>query len=370
MTSIPMGDLALQNDPLRAELEAAFARVLASSRFIDGPEVLAFERELAAALVVSNAIGVSSGTDALLAMLSACGVGPGDEVVTTAFSFFASAEAVVRLGARPVFADVEADTLNIDPEDAVRRVGPRTRAILVVHLFGRLARTGPLEEAAAAGVPLLEDAAQSIGAWRGAGPTRRQVGALGLAAGLSFFPSKNLGGFGDGGMVLTNDDAFAARVRQLRVHGAAARSHHAQIGGNFRLDELQAALLRVKLPHLAAWTAERRRLAAAYRERLADTPIRLPPDDDGCVWNQFVVQVPASARSALVDHLAARGIATAIYYPLPLHLQPALAFLGHRPGDFPVAERAAAEALALPLYPGLSGAHVAAVAGAIADFFR
>jgi dTDP-4-amino-4,6-dideoxygalactose transaminase len=171
-------------------------------------------------------------------------------------------------------------------------------------------------------------------------------------------------------MVLTNDDAFAARVRQLRVHGAAARSHHAQIGGNFRLDELQAALLRVKLPHLAAWTAERRRLAAAYRERLADTPIRLPPDDDGCVWNQFVVQVPASARSALVDHLAARGIATAIYYPLPLHLQPALAFLGHRPGDFPVAERAAAEALALPLYPGLSGAHAAAVAGAIADFFR
>jgi dTDP-4-amino-4,6-dideoxygalactose transaminase len=367
----PMLDLGSQNDPLRGELEAAFGRVLASHRYIEGPEVAALEQEVAASLGASHAVGVSSGTDALLAMLSACGVCPGDEVVTTPFSFFATAEAVVRLGARPVFADVDAQTLNIDADDAVRRMGPRTRAILVVHLFGRVAQTGPLEDAARyAGIPLLEDAAQSIGAWDAAGSVRRGVGALGQGAALSFFPSKNLGGFGDGGMVVTNDEEFAARIRLLRVHGALAKSHHTAVGGNFRLDEIQAALLRVKLPHLASWTADRRRIAASYLERLVSLPLKLPPPDDGCVWNQFVVQVPGSARTALVDHLSARGISTAVYYPTPLHLQPALAFLGYRPGDFPNAERAAAEALALPIYPGLGDARLARIADAIADFFR
>jgi dTDP-4-amino-4,6-dideoxygalactose transaminase len=367
---IPMLDLEAAHAPLRAELEAAARRVLASNRYILGREVAAFEAEVAAASGVASAVGVSSGSDALLAMLMACGIGPGDEVITTPFSFFATVEAIVRVGATPVFADVEAETFNLDPALAAGRVGPRTKALLVVHLFGRVARTPPVEAAAAAaGIPLLEDAAQAIGAFRTDGGVRRGVGAIGRAAALSFFPAKNLGGFGDGGMVLTGDAALADRIHALRSHGAAARGRHETVGGNFRLDELQAALLRVKLPHLPRWTAERRRVAALYRAGLAGAPLALPPADDGCVWNQFVVRAPAERRAALAEHLARRGIVTAIYYPLPLHLQPALAHLGHRPGDFPVAERAAREVLALPIYPDLGDADVARIVDAVRSFF-
>jgi dTDP-4-amino-4,6-dideoxygalactose transaminase len=362
MDRIPLVDLAAAHVPLGDELQAAAARVLGSGRFILGPEVAAFERELAATLGVVEAVGISSGTDALLALLMAAGVGPGDEVVTTPYSFFATVEAIVRLGARPVFADVDAETLNIDPAVAQARIGSRTKAILVVHLFGRAADLGALGPAcAAAGLPILEDAAQAIGA---AG-----VGA-GRGAALSFFPSKNLGGFGDGGAVLTDDRALAVQLRRIRNHGASEKLRHEQLGGNFRLDELQAALLRVKLPHLGRWTTERRRLAAAYRGCLRRLPIRVPPADAGGAWNQFVVRVPAERRAALRRHLDDRGIATAVYYATPLHLQPALAFLGHVLGDFPHAEQAARESLALPIFPGLADAGVERVAGALADFFR
>jgi dTDP-4-amino-4,6-dideoxygalactose transaminase len=362
MDRIPLLDPIALHRPLEAALGAAAARVLGSGRFILGAEVEAFERELAEAFGVTAAVGLSSGTDALLALLLAVGVGAGHEVVTTPYSFFATTEAVVRVGARPTFADVEPDTLNLDPRAAAQRFGARTRAVLAVHLFGRPASMAPLHEACvAAGVPLLEDAAQAIGA----------VGVgSGRAAALSFFPSKNLGGFGDGGAILTNDTDLADAVRLLRNHGAAEKMWHQRIGGNFRLDELQAALLRVKLPHLSRWTSERRRLAALYRHRLADVPVALPPPDEGAVWNQFVIRVPADRRAALRRHLDDRRIASAVYYPTPLHLQPALAFLGHRPGDFPNAERAAQESLALPIFPGLTDGDVGRVAGALADFFR
>jgi dTDP-4-amino-4,6-dideoxygalactose transaminase len=377
-SQIPTLDLEAHHAPLRGELEEAARRVLRSNAFILGPEVAAFEREVAAVLGVGRAIGVSSGSDALVLALLACGVGPGDEVVTTPFSFFATAGAIARVGARPVFADVEPTTLNLDPEAAIARLGPRTRATLVVHLFGRVARTASLEAAcAAAGVPLVEDAAQAIGAWRQDDPgpagergQRRPAGAIGRVAALSFFPSKNLGALGDGGLVVTGDAELADRVAQLRLHGARAKHDHVAVGGNFRLDELQAAFLRVKLPHLAGWTARRRTLAAHYREALAGLPLGLPPADDGCVWNQMVVRVRGGQREALARHLATRGIDTAVYYPRPLHLQPALASLGHGPGDFPHAERAAAEVLSLPLYPELADGAVLRVTDAVRGFFR
>jgi dTDP-4-amino-4,6-dideoxygalactose transaminase len=368
-------DLEAQHAPLRAELEEAARRVLASSRFILGPEVAAFEREAAAALGVGRGVGVSSGSDGLALALLACGVRAGDEVVTTPFSFFATAEAIVRLGARPVFADVDAETLNLDPDAALTRVGPRTRAVLAVHLYGRVARTQPIEAAcrASTALALIEDAAQAIGAWRWeAGGPPRGVGTIGRAAVVSFFPTKNLGGLGDGGLVITGDDALAERVVLLRSHGARGKHDHVALGGNCRLDEMQAAFLRVKLPHLGRWTARRRALAALYRTALADggAPLGLPPDDPGCVWNQFVVRVLGGRRDALAAHLASRHIASTVHYPRPLHLQPALADLGHRPGDLPIAERAAKEVLALPLYPELSEDAVARVADAVLGFFR
>ena len=370
MVPIPLCDLDAQHQPLRVELEAAFQRVLRSSRFVLGPEVEAFEREVAAAIGVDHAVGVSSGTDALLAMLMALGLGPGDEVVTTPFSFFATVEAILRVGARPVFADIEAETFNLDPDQAASGLGPRTKAILVVHLFGQPAHTGALGATArGAGIPLLEDAAQAIGA-RALHPAGTPpVGALGLAAALSFHPSKNLGGLGDGGMVLTSDRSFAERVRMLRAHGSREKFLHAAVGGNFRLDELQAALLRVKLPHLAVWNTERRRIAGLYLEELAELPLRLPATDAGGVWHQFVVRVPDGRRDLLARHLQDRGVATAVYYPVPLHLQPALAALGGRPGQFPRAEQAARETLALPIHPELSADRLRHVCESVRSFF-
>jgi len=363
---VPTQDLAAHNAPLAPLLEAAALRVLRSGRYVDGPEVAAFEVEAAQALHVPHAVGLSSGTDALLALLAALGIGPGDQVITTPFSFFASVEAIARTGATPVFADIEPETLNLDPDAAAARIGPATRAVLVVHLFGRAARTGPIEDACASGrIPIVEDAAQAIGAHAGGRP----VGTLGVGAAISFFPAKNLGGFGDGGMALTRDAALAQRVRLLRVHGARARYQHTMIGGNFRLDELQAAMLRVKLPHLPRWVERRRAIAARYRERLRALPVALPPEDPGCVWNQLVVRVRQGRRDSLRAFLADRKIATTVYYPEPLHLQPALASLGHRRGDFPHAERACAEVLALPLFPELPDASVDRVCEAMRDFF-
>lgn len=363
---VAMQDLEAHHRPLRHELDAAALRVLASGRYIlggPGSEVETFEREALDSLGAAHAIGVSSGTDALLTLLMACGVGPGDEVVTTPFSFIATADCIVRLGARPLFVDIEPGTWTLDPVAAIGRFGPRTKAVLPVHLFGRLARLDPLQQAcASSGVALLEDAAQSIGA--GAG------GGQGRGAALSFFPTKNLGGFGDGGMVLTNDDAMAARVRVLRTHGATARFHHLVVGGNFRLDELQAALLRVKLPHLGRWTAARRTIAGWYRQALDGVPVELPPPDECCVWNQFVVAVGGGHRDALAAFLTGQGIATAVYYREPLPAQPCFSNLGYRHGDLPVTERACREALALPMHADLSEAQVERVAAAMRSFFR
>jgi dTDP-4-amino-4,6-dideoxygalactose transaminase len=396
--AVPAQDLVRHNKPMAGALQAAALRVLASGRYIQPPassqsmsgsppppspllppsppsssaspplsEVRAFEEEVALALGVEHAVGVSSGTDAILAMLMAVGVGPGDEVVTTPFSFIATAAAIARLGARPAFADVEPATLILDPDAAAARVGPRTKALLTVHLFGRAARSEHLVGLCAArGIPLLEDAAQAIGAADASGC---RVGAIGRGAALSFFPTKNLGGFGDAGMVITNDAALAASVRLLRTHGAASRFHHVVLGGNFRLDELQAALLRVKLPRLAAWTTARRGIAGIYHDALCDLPLDVPPPDPGCVWNQFVVRVPNGRRDALAAFLARNRIATAVYYPEPLHLQPCFATLGHRPGDFPIAERASAEVLALPIYPELTADQILAVTAAIREFY-
>jgi dTDP-4-amino-4,6-dideoxygalactose transaminase len=366
---IPTQDLQAHHEPLLEELYAAARRVIASGRYILGPECDALEREAAHAFEAAEAITLSSGTDALLVLLMALGIGPGDEVVTTPFTFFATAGVIARLGARPVFADIDPQTLDLDPAKAAARLGPRTRAVIVVHLFGRVCRTGGLAEACAArGIPLFEDAAQAAGARRGAaGPA---VGKLGRAASLSFFPAKNLGGLGDGGMVLTDDAALARQVRLLRVHGSERRYHHELVGGNFRLDDLQSALLRVKLPHLPRWTAQRRAAAARYRENLGDLAgLALPPDDPGCVWNQFVVRVPGDRRDALARALADQGTGSAVYYPTPLHLQPCFAGLGYGRGDLPIAEQACAEVLALPIYPELAPAAIDAVCAQVRAFW-
>lgn len=366
-----MLELPAQHAPLQDQLLAAAARVLSSGNFIlGGPssEVTAFEDEMGKACHVAAAVGVSSGTDALLTMLMASGVAAGDEVITSPFSFVAAAGAVARLGARPVFADIEPQSLTLDPAAVLSRLGPRTKAVIPVHLFGRLANIAPLlRPCGERGIAVLEDAAQALGASAAGGVS---VASSGRGAALSFFPSKNLGACGDGGMVLTNDPAFAKSIRLARVHGASGKFHHQTLGGNFRLDELQAALLRVKLPHLPRWTAARRAGAALYREALAGTPLGLPPADPGCVWSQFVVRVPGGKRDGLAAHLATRRIGTAVYYPEPLHLQPCFASLGYRAGDFPVAEEACRQALALPLHPDLTAAQIAFVAEAIADYFR
>jgi dTDP-4-amino-4,6-dideoxygalactose transaminase len=343
--------MAAELAPIRGELDAAIARVLDSGIFIGGDEVAGFERELAAATHAAHAIGVSSGTDALLAVLMALGVGPGDEVVTTPFTFFATIGAVLRVGARVVFADID-DAMTLDPEAALSACSPRTRAILPVHLFGRTARIP------SAPCAIVEDAAQAIGA------------PLGPIATLSFFPTKNLGALGDAGAVIVDDDTLADRVKLVRGHGARPKYHHLALGGNFRLDALQAAVLRAKLAHLGDWTAARRRHAAAYRAAAAATrlpdELHLPGDHASHVYHQFVIRAPR--RDALAAHLASSGIGTEIYYPEPLHLQPCVS--GYRRGAFPAAERAAREVLALPIHPMLAHDTPARVIDAIAAFYR
>lgn len=355
--AIPMRDLAAEHAALRADLEAAFARVLATGQFVGGAEVEAFERELAALVGCTHAVGVSSGTDALLVTLMALGIGPGDEVVTTPFTFFATAGAIARLGARPVFADVDPHTLNLDPARAAAAVTSRTRAVLPVNLYGSLAAIPDVP------IPVIEDAAQSIGA----GPPRAR------AATLSFFPSKNLGALGDAGAVLTSDAALADRVTLLRSHGARPKYNSVVVGGNFRLDALQAALLRVKLPHLATWTARRRAAAGRYREMFAALGSRLaghvslPPASPEHVYHHFVLRV--RGREELRRHLGAAGVATEVYYPGPLHLQPCFTELGHRAGDFPAAEAAAADALAIPIDPAITPAAQERVVAEIARHY-
>ena len=367
--SVPLLDLSAQYGPIRAQILEAITRVCDSQRFILGPETQALERELAAMLQVREAIGVSSGTDALLVAMMALGIGPGDEVITSTYSFFATAGCITRLGARPVLVDIDPVTYNLDPAGVARALTSRTRAIIPVHLYGQCADMDAIQDiASGAGVTVIEDACQSIGAtWRG-----KQSGSMGAIGCFSFFPSKNLGAFGDAGLVTTQDAALGAEIRLLRGHGAQRRYYHERVGGNFRIDELQAAVLRVKAPYLAEWTAARRRNAERYRALFAAhglTQVVLPVEQSGAfhIYNQFVVRLPQ--RDAVKDHLQASGIGCEIYYPVPFHLQVCFKDLGYAVGAFPEAERAAAESLALPIYGELTEAQQQHVVSAIAGFY-
>jgi dTDP-4-amino-4,6-dideoxygalactose transaminase len=369
--SVPLLDLRAQYAPLRDEILSALTRVCDSQRFIMGAEIASLESELARMLGVGHAIAVSSGTDALLLALMALGVKSGDEVVTSAYSFFATAGCISRLGARPVFVDIDPQTCNIDPSRIADAITPKTKAILPVHLFGLSADLDPiLDEASRSGIPVIEDAAQAIGATYGS----RQVGGFGAFGCFSFFPSKNLGAFGDAGLVTTNDATLATRARSMRTHGMEPKYHHLMVGGNFRMDELQAAVLRVKAPHLAAWTEARRLNAARYIRMFGDAGlgdrIALPIEPQGRrhVFNQFVIRTPE--RDGLKRHLDDCHIGNEIYYPQPLHLQPCFADLGYGPGDLPQAERAAAESLAIPIYGELTVEQQQTVVSAIAEFMH
>jgi dTDP-4-amino-4,6-dideoxygalactose transaminase len=366
--AVPLLDLTRQYAPLRDEVREVLDRVCDSQRFILGPEVEAFERESARALGSAHAVGVSSGTDALLVALMALDVGPGDEVILPSFTFFATAGVVARLGATPVFADIDPVDYCMPASEVARLRTPRTRAVIPVHLFGQAADMAGILEAAD-GLPVIEDCAQS---W-GAAFNGQQVGSMGIMGAFSFFPSKNLGGFGDGGLVTTGDDGLAARLRELRMHGQSGPYLHPRVGGNFRLDALQGAILRVKLPHVEAWIGGRRANAARYRELFEQAGLAgvvgLPEEvpGRGHTYNQFVIRVPR--RDELRAYLLERGIGCAVYYPLPLHLQPCFAGLGGSDGDLPQAERASREVLAIPVFPELTAAEQEEVVGAIADFY-
>ncbi len=367
---VPLVDLHKQHAAIRAELKQAVERVIESQAFILGPEVAAFEAEIAQHLEVAHAIGVGCGSDALLLALIAAGVGQGDEVITSPFSFIATPEAIVRAGGVPVFADIEEDNFNMDPAQALDRITPRTRAMLPVHLFGRCARMEALMEAGTSGpIAVIEDAAQAMDAAR----FGNRAGALGHFACFSFFPSKNLGAWGDGGMVVTNNAAAAARIKRLRAHGSEKHYLSEELGLNSRLDALQAAVLRVKLRQLHEWSNARRDVAARYRALFAAHDlaefVRCPPDDsEGVhVYNQFTLR--ADRRDALAAFLSAAGIGSAVYYPLPLHLQPCFSALGYKIGDFPIAEKASREVLSLPMHPFLEADEQLYVVETIRSFY-
>jgi dTDP-4-amino-4,6-dideoxygalactose transaminase len=368
-TKVPLLDLQAQYRPLRDEILSAMTRVCDSQRFIMGPEIDALESELSRQIGVTHAIAVSSGTDAVLLALMALDIKAGDEVVTTTYSFFATAAAIERVGARTVLVDIDPATFNIDAARAVAAITPRTKAIIPVHLFGLSADLDPIMDAAnRAGIPVVEDAAQAIGSTY----KSRPAGAIGALGCFSFFPSKNLGAFGDAGLLTTNDDRLAKRARLLRTHGMDPKYYHHLIGANFRMDAIQAAVLRVKAPHLAAWTEGRRANAARYRTLFRsaglDGIVSLPvePPDRRHIFNQFVIRTPE--RDSLKRHLDERGVGNEIYYPVPFHLQPCFAHLGYRRGDFPHAERAAADSLAIPVYGELSRDQQEFVVSAVAEF--
>jgi dTDP-4-amino-4,6-dideoxygalactose transaminase len=366
---VPLLDLKGQYRSIRAEIDAAVARVIESQHFIMGPEVTALEAEVAAYAGAAHGVGMSSGTDALLAALMALEVGPGDEVIVPAYTFFATAGVVSRLGATPVFIDIDPVSFNVSADGIERALTPRTRAAIPVHLYGRVCDMQPIMELARdRRFAVIEDAAQAIGATTAAGAGAGSIGDMGC---FSFFPSKNLGGFGDGGMVVTQDGELAERLRLLRTHGMAPKYYHAVVGGNFRLDALQAAVLRVKLPHLDGWAAARQRNAQRYRALFAaaglDRVVTLPEDVPGHVYNQFVIRVPR--RDELQAHLRGRGVGTEIYYPVPLHLQACFGGLGYGPGSLPVAEAAARETLALPIFPELEDAQLEHVVSAASEFY-
>ena len=369
MITVPLLDLRAQYANIRTEIREAIDRVCESQRFILGPEVTALEEEVAQFCGVQFAIGVSSGTDALLAALMAIGAGPGDEVITTPYSFFATAGVIARVGARPVFVDIDPKTFNLDATAVTAKMTSRTKAILPVHLFGRCADMESILTAANEhGIYVIEDAAQALGARDELG---RQAGTIGDIGCFSFFPSKNLGAFGDGGMMVTNDPALADTLRVLRVHGSKPKYYHQIVGGNFRLDALQAAVLRVKLKYLPGWTEARRTNAQRYRPLFEEMHLgewsALPEGSPGHIYNQFVVRFVDRDRLQLF--LKDRGVETEVYYPLPLHQQECFHGLGYREGDFPQAEGAARESLALPVYPELTEDQQRYVVSQVREFY-
>ena len=354
--NVPLLDLQAQYVALRADLQQALERVMSSQRFVLGDEVRGLESSIAGYCQTKHAVGCASGSDALLLALMALDVKSGDEVITTPFSFFATAACITRLGARPVFVDIDPRTYNIDASQVADAITSRTKAIMPVHLYGQCAAMDPLLEfAKRRGVPVVEDAAQAIGAT----DNGRPAGSMGLIGCFSFYPTKNLGGAGDGGMLTTNDDGVAARLRRLRAHGGANEYEHDEVGINSRLDELQAAVLRVKFPSLDRWSEERAQKASVYSKLLSEADLSFPVvaphvrDDGRHIFHQYVIRVPGN-RDALMQHLKARGVGTKVYYPIPLHLQACFNYLGYKEGQFPESERAAKETLALPVYPELS----------------
>jgi dTDP-4-amino-4,6-dideoxygalactose transaminase len=374
--SVPLLDLRRQYAPLKAQFLTAFEEVADSQALILGPRTDAFEKAVASYCGVPHAIGCSSGTDAQLLLLMALGIGPGDAVITTPYTFFATAGCVARLGARPVFVDIDPATYNIDVAKLAEALEKTksVKAIVPVHLFGQCADMAAiLALGKKHGVPVLEDAAQALGARHPLG----MAGAIGQAGWFSFYPTKNLGAFGDAGMVVCHDDALAAKMRALRNHGMEPRYYHSMIGGNFRIDAIQSAVLHIKLPHLDTWSLGRRERAAWYRQEFAQAgllahltlPVEIYGGDHAGlqhIYNQFVIR--STQRDALRAHLTSKGVGTEIYYPLPLHLQECFAYLGYKTGDFPESERAARETIALPIFPELTEAEQREVVAALASF--
>ncbi|GAC1404097.1 MAG: DegT/DnrJ/EryC1/StrS family aminotransferase [Pyrinomonadaceae bacterium] len=371
--SVPLLDLKTQHDALHVELHAAVERVMSSQQFILGSEVKELEAEIARYSTTKYAVGCASGSDALLLALMALDVKAGDEIITTPYSFFATAGSVARPGAIPVFVDIEPDTFNINPALIEQAITPHTKAIMPVHLFGQCAAMDDINAIAArAYLPVIEDAAQAIGA-EDAG---RRAGALSAMGCFSFYPTKNLGGAGDGGMLTTNDEKLAERLRVLRVHGGATEYHHTEVGINSRLDSLQAAVLRVKLPHLDAWSDARAEHACQYArlfaeaELLDDVTLPVVRKNVRHIFNQYVIRVDASRRDALIEHLKRHNIGVKIYYPVSLHQQECFGYLNYAEGSLPEAERAARETLAIPCYPELTFAQQEYVVDVIRRFFR
>lgn len=367
MADVPFIDMEQEWKEQEEEIQEAFNRVLKNGTFILGEEVRKLEEEIAAKCGAAHGIGVGNGTDALVLHLHALGIGPGDEVITSPFTFFATAEAIMQVGAVPVFADVRPDTFNMDVDDVARRITSRTRAILPVHLFGQMAdMSAILRLAEAHQLKVLEDACQAIGAkWEGHGP-----GALSRGASFSFFPTKNLGTCGDGGMIVVNDPELAERLRRLRVHGSRQKYHHDEIGWNSRLDEVHAAILRVKLKRLDAWNEQRRAIAALYDKHLQGLPLSVPAVDARALSVYHLYTIQAEKRDELQVHLKSQGIGCGVYYPVPLYRQNALRKLGYKHEDFPHTEALVRSSLSLPMFPGMSGKQAETVAVRIRQFYE
>jgi len=368
--NVPLLDLQAQYVSLRDDLQQAIDRVMSSQRFVLGDEVRRLETSLAEYCQTKHAIGCASGSDALLLALMALDLKPGDEVITTSFSFFATAASVARLGARPVFVDIDPHTYNIDPSRVADAITPRTKVIMPVHLYGQCADMEPLLEIGRRhGIAVVEDAAQAIGST----DNGRRAGSMGLIGCFSFYPTKNLGGAGDGGILTTSDDEVAARLRRLRTHGGSNEYEHEEVGINSRLDELQAAVLNVKFPSLDKWSDERARKAEIYTKLLNDADLRFPLITPAVragsrhIYHQYVIRVPKN-RDALMEHLKHHGVGTKIYYPIPLHLQKCFEYLGYKKGDLPASEAAADETFALPCYPELTDEQQAYVVDRISGF--